>query len=63
MNPSKDKLQNLKGFIATVVTDKVTLKDYNLALEAGILALNIVEQLQETNKRNKFYNEKYKRYL
>ena len=50
MKPSKDKLQNLKAFIATVVTDKVALKDYNLALDAGIMALNIVEQLEDANK-------------
>ena len=50
MKPSKDKLQNLKGFIATVVTDKVALKDYTLAIDAGIMALNIVEHLEDANK-------------
>lgn len=50
MKPSKDKLQNLKGFIATVVTDKVALNDYNLAIDAGIMALNIVEHLEDANK-------------
>tara|TARA_R110000824_G_scaffold37497_6_gene115038 strand:+ start:1453 stop:1629 length:177 start_codon:yes stop_codon:yes gene_type:complete len=44
--PSKDKLQNLKSFLSTVLTDKVALKDYKVAIDAGILALSIAEQLK-----------------
>tara|TARA_R100001129_G_scaffold31025_1_gene20559 strand:+ start:3582 stop:3758 length:177 start_codon:yes stop_codon:yes gene_type:complete len=44
--PSKDKLQNLKSFLSTVITDKVALKDYKVAIDAGILALSIAEQLK-----------------
>ena len=44
--PSKDKLQNLKSFLSTVLTDKVALKDYRVAIDAGILALSIAEQLK-----------------
>ena len=50
MKRSKDKLQNLKSFIATVVTDKVALNDYKLALDAGIMALNIVEHMEDAIK-------------
>jgi len=32
--------------LSTVLTDKVALKDYKVAIDAGILALSIAEQLK-----------------